>query len=140
MQRRAQNKLTNGMRVGTLTTTMAVAADGNGIGAALLSRDEVDILARVFLCLGRRLRLRLCSVLIVVGRTVIELVRQVVRKRAPREVHLDREHFRLLEDGVALVVVLGHRRDEPLQLEDDVLYFWVQSRNKTRYTNLCYAL
>lgn len=38
-----------------------------------------------------------------------------------RQVYLDGEDVRLLQDGVAVVVVVRHARDEALQLEHDVL-------------------
>lgn len=37
------------------------------------------------------------------------------------QIHLDGEDVRLLQDGVALVVVTRHAGDEALQLEHDVL-------------------
>lgn len=41
--------------------------------------------------------------------------------RGAREVHFDGENVRLLQDSVALVVVVGHARNETLQLENNVL-------------------
>lgn len=39
------------------------------------------------------------------------------------KVHLDGKDIRISEDGIAVVVVLGHRGDKTLELEHDVLHY-----------------
>ncbi|TNN55614.1 hypothetical protein EYF80_034130 [Liparis tanakae] len=52
------------------------------------------------------------------------------------EVHLDGEDVRLLQHGVALVVVVGHAGDEALQLEHNVLD-WRGGRGAGKERMIC---